>query len=337
MTISKSTKLLHVIVLGILIFSLSVAPLAIKPVMGDSGESWLEGWRYRKSHVITSATGAGTGYQTRVKVSYLPSTPTWFTVLPTNMPVFVQTDVSSDGTVFAGDVNYNVYKSTDSGATFTKIFTVPAQSNPWSAGRLVTVFVDSRDYLLVSAGSTNRLYRSTDGGTSFNEVLNFNKPSNDSVVVRMTEDASGNLYAPEYGNTPPPGGCRLWKSTDGGATWSAVSKTWSARHLHAAKFNPYNGWLYVLVGENSDGSQTEYQTVWRSKDSGNTWQMIVARGSGTTTKYNSLEFIGNDVYFGQDRNGQTDTDDIVKITDDGGGSYTPVLAYDNPYVAAIMT
>ncbi len=31
---------------------------------------WLSGWFYRKSHVINPATGAGTGYQVRVKVHY---------------------------------------------------------------------------------------------------------------------------------------------------------------------------------------------------------------------------------------------------------------------------
>ena len=300
-----------------------------------AGESWLSGWRYRKSHVITSATEAGTNYQTRMKVTF---TNPWFNILSTNLPLFVANDVASDGTIFTGDNNYQIYKSTDNGATFTKIFTIPAQPDPWGtmAGRAREVFVDSRDYVFVSAGSTNRLYRSIDGGASFDEVLNFNKPNNDGNVNRMTEDSSGNLYAPEYDNTPPSGGARLWKSTDNGTTWFALSKTWSARHLHAAKFNPYNGWLYVVVGEESDGSQTEYNTVWRSKDSGNTWQCIIERGSGTTTKYTTVEFIGNDLYLGQDRNGVSDTDDIHKITDNGGRPYVPTLAYDNPYPAAIM-
>jgi len=32
--------------------------------------SWLTGWQYRKSHVINSASGAGTGYQLRIKAVY---------------------------------------------------------------------------------------------------------------------------------------------------------------------------------------------------------------------------------------------------------------------------
>lgn len=263
------------ILIGLLFLSLFSVLL---PQSVSANPDWLAGWQYRKSHVIDYAAGAGTDYQTRVEVAYSATqAPSWFTILPTNIPVFMTTDVASNGTVFAGDNNYGIYKSTDSGVTFTKIFTIPAQSDPWSvhAGKVWTVFVDSRGYLLISAGSTNRLYRSTDGGASFTEVLNLNRPANDGMIISMTEDADGNLYGAEYANVPPDGGCRLWKSTDSGATWAPVSKTWSARHLHAVKWNPYNGWLYVLTGEESDSSQTEYQKVWRSKDGGDTWACVV--------------------------------------------------------------
>jgi len=35
-----------------------------------SGEAWLTGWSYRKAHTINNATGAGTNYQIKVKVTY---------------------------------------------------------------------------------------------------------------------------------------------------------------------------------------------------------------------------------------------------------------------------
>jgi len=314
MSLLKSNSRGSFVFFIIVLFFLSLI-LSLTPNHVQGNPDWLSGWSYRKSHVINSAAGAGTDYQTRVKVSFSTSSPTsWLETLPTNIPVFMTTDVSSDGTVFAGDRNYKIYKSTDSGLTFSNIYTIPAQSSPWGvhAGKVWTVFVDSRDYLFISAGSTNRLYRSTNGGTSFTEVLNLARPSNDGMIISMTEDASGNLYAAEYANVPP---ARLWKSTDGGVTWSSL-RGWSARHHHAVKINPYNGWLYVVVGEAVSGT-TEHQTVWRSKDGGNNWQLVVARGSGTDTKYLPIEFIGNDVYLGQDRNGPTDTDYIQKITDDG--------------------
>jgi len=36
----------------------------------NANPDWLSGWQYRKSHVITNATGAGTNYQIRIKVHY---------------------------------------------------------------------------------------------------------------------------------------------------------------------------------------------------------------------------------------------------------------------------
>jgi len=342
LTKSRPNLFLTLFLIGMLTISIAATSILIKPVAIASGESWLPGWQYRKSHVINSAAGAGTGYQTKIQVSYATSSPTWFTRLTTNIPLFMANDISTNGTIFTGDNSYHIYKSTDNGTTFTNIYTIPAQPNPWGlmAGRIWTVFVDSRNYVFVSSGSTNRLYRSTNFGTSFAEVLNFTlRTANDGHVLSMTEDASGDLYAAEYANVPPPGGCRLWKSTDDGATWFTVSKTWSARHLHAVKFNPYNGWLYVVVGEESDVSQTEYQTVWRSKDNGATWLCVVARGSGTDTKYLTMEFIDNGVYLGHDRNGADHLDLIQKITDNGTETnlpFSPVTVYANPYPAAIF-
>ena len=329
-----SKRFMSIIVVAMLLAS--VLTFAVNMHVHASGESWLSGWNYRKSHVINHTAGAGTSYQVKVDVAFSAAPPaSWFTVLPTNIPIFMTTDVSSNGTVFAGDNNYKIYKSTDSGVTFSNIYTIPAQPSPWGvhAGKVWTVFVDSRNYLLVSAGSTNRIYRSTDNGTSFTEVLNLNRSANDGMIISMTEDVSGNLYAAEYANVPP---ARLYKSTDGGATWSYL-RSWDARHLHAVKFNPYNGWLYVVTGEDVSGT-TEHQTVWRSKDSGNNWILIVARGNELDTKYLPIEFIGNDVFLGRDQNRYGDTPDIEKVTDDGVSEpFTPITAYDNPYPNAIMT
>lgn len=43
-------------------------PILKFPSVGADGESWLDGWRYRKSHVIHNATGAGTNYQVPITV-----------------------------------------------------------------------------------------------------------------------------------------------------------------------------------------------------------------------------------------------------------------------------
>lgn len=42
----------------------------LMPYVCGSGESWFEGWSYRKSHVMEKVVGAGTNYQVRITVDY---------------------------------------------------------------------------------------------------------------------------------------------------------------------------------------------------------------------------------------------------------------------------
>jgi plastocyanin len=56
--------------LAILLF-VSIFPVSVfVPSVEAQGEAWLEGWQYRKSHVVNPASGAGTNYQVRIKVEW---------------------------------------------------------------------------------------------------------------------------------------------------------------------------------------------------------------------------------------------------------------------------
>jgi hypothetical protein len=72
MTLTKSHPklLLTLILLEILTISVASSSFLTKSVTADSGESWLTGWQYRKSHVVNSAAGAGENYQVQVDVAY---------------------------------------------------------------------------------------------------------------------------------------------------------------------------------------------------------------------------------------------------------------------------
>lgn len=60
-------KKASILILLLLSTFLSFAP--IPALYGDS-ENWLEGWSYRKSHIIEQASGAGTNYQVKITVHY---------------------------------------------------------------------------------------------------------------------------------------------------------------------------------------------------------------------------------------------------------------------------
>jgi hypothetical protein len=231
---------------------------------------------------------------------------------PLGQTTFEGSDVDSKGNVFVG-YNYGIYKSVDSGRTFILKFTIPFQPDPWTlmAGRIWCLYIDSRDYVLVSAIGTNRLYRSTDGGESFTEVLNLNRPSNDGGIINMGEDELGNLYACEYGNAKS---ARLFKSSTGGelGSWSSI-RNFDTRHLHNVKMNPYSNWLYVATSEDS-GGDTESRSIYRSKDHGASWARVVQQPT-SLSGFVAIEFYNDWVVLGEDNAGGYSS--IDRFRDDG--------------------
>jgi hypothetical protein len=108
----------------------------------------------------------------------------------------------------------------------------------------------------------------------------------------MAEDNKGNLYAGVYAHTVRPN-ADIWKSTDGGNTWSVVvdmiDYAPTAMHIHCVYFCPWQKALYCLVGE--------INTVWKSIDGGATWVnlniVLTVKGTMiTSTPY--CRIIGSD-------------------------------------------
>lgn len=231
---------------------------------------------------------------------------------------------AANGTLFAGDSNYKLYRSDDGGASFRQIYQFPTQPTPVSdlKGYVLMIFIDSRGYIFVSIPGTNRLYRSIDFGASFAEVLISGGSKSDGFYIAMTEDSQGGLYAATYSNSVYPQNPPLQKSSDGGATWTAIRR-FSAVHLHNVKFNPANGYLYAVTGEwtNTYNNQ-ESERVFRSKDFGATWSIAVNRpqelqAQGSTV-YNPMLFSGNWVYLGSDQAYKYNW--IDRFQDDGSAS-----------------
>ena len=70
----------------------------------------------------------------------------------------------------------------------------------------------------------------------------------------------------------------VWKSSDGGATWSRVcaSPAWTRRHGHAAVALP-NGHVLLTGGYNCFAPPKTFEDVWRSTDGGATWERILEK------------------------------------------------------------
>lgn len=297
-------------------------------------------WKYRTKITIAGSPDAGTNYQISIKVVY-PASFAEDVVSELSLTGIEASDIDSAENIYAGKQR-QIYKSTDKGKTFIPIYTIPTQSKSWNINGFYTgnevfiVYVDSRDYVFVSAIATNRLYRSIDSGKTFAQVLNLKRVlwESDGSFIRMTEDQHGHLYAAEYGDNSRNGKgeslARLWKSTNGGATWSNI-KSWDARHLHSVDFNPYNNYLYVVTGEPKDMATTEAKRVYRSKNGGSTWKLVAATDDSL---YLSVNFINDWVYLGEDKDfnsALTEVSDIKKFKDDGiSEPFNPVTAWANP-------
>ncbi|MCW4030373.1 MAG: hypothetical protein NWE92_12095 [Candidatus Bathyarchaeota archaeon] len=241
---------------------------------------------------------------------------------------FVGNDMDANGVLWAGDKNFNLWKSLDGGASFQFVYKLPGTydaSNAYS-GLVWNVFVDSRGYIFASAGSTNGLFRSTNGGGLFSQVLNTNGSRYESFYIAMTEDDRGNLYTITYtGGYATP---LVLKSTNGGVSWTKIG-SFSVLHFHNIKFNPANGYLYLVTGErNPLANYPDSEKIFRSKDYGATWSLIVDRNDAYGTVYLPITFVGSYVYVGQDYPNKICQ--IHRFYDNGAGPFTPQLVYSPP-------
>ncbi|MFX1486991.1 MAG: DUF2341 domain-containing protein [Promethearchaeota archaeon] len=134
------------------------------------GESWLVGWSYRKSHVIGSASGAGTNYQVKIVVHYGSGTDSGFDIFSggkcktdfgdirftdndgiTLLDYWMEKKTDSDKAVFWVEVADDL---STSDATIYTYYGNPAASTT-SNGDATFVFFDSYDDNSLDASKWN--------------------------------------------------------------------------------------------------------------------------------------------------------------------------------------
>jgi photosystem II stability/assembly factor-like uncharacterized protein len=126
-----------------------------------------------------------------------------------------------------------VYRSTDGGAHWQNVGLRKSER----IGRIVvdpsdakTVWVAANGPLF-GAGGDRGLYKSTDGGSSWANVLPPSTPTAGAVDVALDPDDHHTVYAAVWDRIRHPGnrdytggGSALYRSKDGGATWAAVGQ-----------------------------------------------------------------------------------------------------------------
>ncbi len=186
-------------------------------------------------------------------------------------------EVTVRGNVSSG---YGMWKSVDAGTTWKKIGLENSRHIP-----RVRIHPKNPDLVYVAvmgdlykSSAERGVYRSKDGGKSWEKVLFVNK---DAGVVELALDPNNPriLYASSWRIRRTPyslesggDGSALWKSTDGGDTWTNISKNEGLPHgiwgISGVTVSPMNSDRVWAIIENKKGG------VYRSDDGGKTWKML---------------------------------------------------------------
>ena len=207
--------------------------------------------------------------------------------------------VSSNGYIYlsmvASQPTDGLYVSRDSGATFNKI-PVSAFDQTISVGSGYLVWaVCAADSGVVLAGTDCNLFRSTNDGETWKQVLS-----------GPTERYSAIVYA--GGDTVFVGGyLGIYRSTDNGISWTNVDSNRVDTSFAYRKFNfvncftvAANGYIYAGTGS---GLGTYSYGILRSTDGGNTWSYAnngITKSVPDTLDWNaniaSLATVGDTVF-----------------------------------------
>lgn len=187
-------------------------------------------------------------------------------------------------------VGWGVFRSTDAGRTWRRM-------GLDSTGRIARIAIDpgNPEHVLVAAlghaygpQPERGVYRTTDGGVTWQRVLfvdehtGANDVEFDPTNPRIVYASTWQLVIHTWGRTSGGPGSGIWKSTDGGATWTRLTgpglptKPFGKVDLAVAPSNPNR--VYALI-ETSDGVplpgfEAESGELWRSDNGGATWRVV---------------------------------------------------------------
>lgn len=170
-----------------------------------------------------------------------------------------------------------VYRSTDRGATWDSLSTIPTARST-DRFRAISVAPDSTNIVLVG-GRYASPYRSTDGGRTFTAMAMFTgHPDTDIGVFRWSPTTPGMVYASvQFSRLDNPSNGGLFRSTDWGATWARLAHADTS--IFALEVQPgVNGLDEIFVGGNqpplTPAIMKGDSVVLRSTDGGARWERI---------------------------------------------------------------
>ncbi|HZY09268.1 MAG TPA: hypothetical protein VFE69_16030, partial [Ilumatobacteraceae bacterium] len=202
---------------------------------------------------------------------------------------------------------WGMFRSTDAGKTWKR-------AGLENTGRISRIVVHPTNPDLVYAASLGfaygpqperGIYRSSDGGKTWDRVLFVNDSTGASDIV-MDPTNPRILYAgfwqieiKTWGRHSGGGGSGIWKSTDGGTTWKKLtgsampSRTVGKIGLGISKAMPSRIYALIETGDGvptPEGKSTDSGRLFRSDDGGDTWLLVNhdRQVAGRTHYYNRM-------------------------------------------------
>lgn len=182
--------------------------------------------------------------------------------------------VGQDGTVYGirrSNQRKLVQISPDDSNVLTDIYEFPQLAQSGFKSSAGAIFVATAYRIGAQHDYPTEIWRSTDGGQTFNKVLDIS--SGGPVYWSYAEDSQGNLFIAEYGYKYSNDGTHaryVHKSTDDGLTWNICFDSGAPydSHLHNIEVDPFDDSIYLSVGD------TNTQRLYRSADQGENWTLI---------------------------------------------------------------
>jgi hypothetical protein len=188
-------------------------------------------------------------------------------------------DRTNDNNAFASIYYGDLYRSTNGGASFSAIYTVPGGDwvTPW--------LQDPTTATTLYAGGTN-IYKSTNSGTTW---TNISASLAIGTILQMDVAPSNNLNIVASSST------RVMKTTNGGTSWTEITTGLPANtSIQSVRFSPTDpNKIYVLFATYSGNS------IYVSTNGGTTWATFSTGLPALPT--NCMAFATNgDMYCGTD-------------------------------------
>jgi photosystem II stability/assembly factor-like uncharacterized protein len=229
---------------------------------------------------------------------------------------------SSPSTLYAW-TSAGLFRSNDGGMKWAELAATGLAPRPegWGPmfGGLVLVAADDPDTLFAASGAELRqVFRSTDGGNSWSQVLYYS-----GSLMADPEDPS-TLYATTFSGEMSGSGLlvsHVSKSTDQGSTWATVSPaewTDAITELVIDPSSPSNVYVFLQTGSGS-------YTVSRSVDGGVTWENVGLEGAGKYLEQVRFDPHSPDrLYVLTSQAAESDSEQGLYRSEDGGGTWESI-------------